>query len=100
MSDSRLQTKEAARENERYRVLFDLSPTAVYSINAAGVIQDFNRYAAELWGREPAPGDTDERFCGSFKLFRGAKTATTATVRKSDGLLAGFPLVGGLPRFP
>jgi two-component system CheB/CheR fusion protein len=23
-----------------------------------------------LWGRAPAPGDTDERFCGSFKMFR------------------------------
>lgn len=21
-------------------------------------------------GRKPAPGDTDERFCGSFKLYR------------------------------
>jgi len=34
------------------------------------VIQEFNRRAAELWGREPEPGDTDQRFCGSFKLFR------------------------------
>ncbi len=55
---------------ERYRTLFDLGPVAVYSCNASGVIQEFNRRAAELWGREPAVGDTDERFCGSFKLFR------------------------------
>ena len=34
------------------------------------VIQKFNPRAAELWGREPASGETDERFCGSFKLFR------------------------------
>ena len=34
------------------------------------MIQEFNRRAAELWGREPALGDTDERFCGSFKMFR------------------------------
>jgi PAS domain S-box-containing protein len=34
------------------------------------VIRDFNRRAAELWGRQPAVGDTDERFCGSFKMFR------------------------------
>src|SRR6185312_3805495 len=26
--------------------------------------------AAELWCREPALGDTDGRFCGSYKLFR------------------------------
>ena len=55
---------------ERYRTLFDLGPVAVYSCDAAGVIQKFNRRAAELWGREPAPGDTDQRFCGSFKMFR------------------------------
>ena len=55
---------------ERYRVLFDLIPTAVYSIDASGVIQDFNRVAAEIWGREPRSGDTDERFCGSFRLYR------------------------------
>jgi PAS domain S-box-containing protein len=55
---------------ERYRTLFDLCPVAVYSCNTSGVIQNFNRRAAELWGRAPALGDTDEQFCGSFKLFR------------------------------
>jgi signal transduction histidine kinase len=54
----------------RYRALFDLAPIAVYSCDAAGVIRDYNNRAAELWGRQPAPGDTDERFCGSFKLYR------------------------------
>jgi PAS domain S-box-containing protein len=43
---------------------------AIYSIDASGVIENFNRRAAELWGREPALGDTDQRFCGSFKMFR------------------------------
>ena len=70
-ADFRPPRNEALRESEeRYRVLFDMSPVAVYSIDASGVIQEFNRVAAELWGREPALGDTDERFCGSFKLFR------------------------------
>ena len=55
---------------ERYRTLFDLVPAAVYAIDSAGVIQTFNRRAVELWGRQPALGDTDERFCGSYKLFR------------------------------
>jgi PAS domain S-box-containing protein len=55
---------------ERYRALFDLGPVAVYSCDASGVIQQFNRRAIELWGREPAVMDTDERFCGSFKMFR------------------------------
>ena len=64
-------TDGAVRWNEeRYRTLFDLGPVAVYSCDASGVIQEFNRRAVELWGREPAAGDTDKRFCGSFKLFR------------------------------
>ena len=64
-------TTNVLQENEeRYRTLFDLCPTAVYSCDASGVIQQFNRQAAELWGREPATGDTDGLFCGSFKSFR------------------------------
>jgi PAS domain S-box-containing protein len=61
---------ELRESQERHRTLFDLSPAAVYSCDASGVIQNFNQHAADLWGREPALGDTDERFCGSFKLFR------------------------------
>jgi PAS domain-containing protein len=71
ISHPRRRNNEALHESEeRYRVLFDMSPVAVYSIDVFGVIQEFNRVAAELWGREPARGDTDERFCGSYKLFR------------------------------
>ncbi len=67
----RKQSEQNLRDSEeRYRTLFDLGPVAVYSCDAAGVIQEFNRRAAELWGREPEPGDTDQRFCGSFKLYR------------------------------
>jgi signal transduction histidine kinase len=61
---------ELRESEERYRTLFDLVPVAVYTCDRAGVIQNFNRRAAELWGRAPARGDTDERFCGSYKLFR------------------------------
>ena len=64
------QTNEASRlSEERYRALFELSPAAVYTCDASGVIQEFNRYAAELWGREPVLGDTAGRFCGSFRMF-------------------------------
>jgi len=67
----RIQAEAALRESEkRYRSLFEVVPVAVYWCDAAGVIQQFNDRAAEIWGRTPAPGDTDERFCGSFKLFR------------------------------
>ncbi len=55
---------------EHYRTLFDLGPVAVYSCDVSGVILEFNHRATELWGRTPVHGDTDERFCGSLKLFR------------------------------
>ena len=62
---------DALRDSqERYRTLFDLAPIAVYSCDASGVVRDYNNRAAELWGRKPEPGDTDERFCGSFKMYR------------------------------
>ena len=61
---------ELRESGERYRALFELVPVAVYTIDNCGLIQNFNRRAAELWGREPALGDTEDRFCGSFKLFR------------------------------
>jgi PAS domain S-box-containing protein len=65
------QSEAALRvSEERFRALFELGPTAVYSCDTSGTIREFNLCAAELWGREPALGDTDERFCGSFKLFR------------------------------
>ncbi len=67
----RLESRAALRESEeRYRTLFELNPVAVYTIDNSGVIQHFNRHAAELWGRQPVPGDTDQLFCGSFKMFR------------------------------
>ncbi len=70
LADQAHKAETAMRESEeRYRTLFDSSPVAVYSTDASGVIQDFNRKAAEIWGREPAVGDTGERFCSSFKLF-------------------------------
>src|SRR5476649_785819 len=56
-------------DDEVYRTLFDMCPVAVYSCDASGVIQEFNRHASKLWGREPTLRDTDGRFCGSFKLF-------------------------------
>jgi two-component sensor histidine kinase len=69
--NERKQVEAALRESEeRFHTLFELGPVAVYYCDASGVIQNFNRRAAELWGREPVLGDTDERFCGSFKLFR------------------------------
>jgi signal transduction histidine kinase len=56
--------------NDRHRTLVDLAPVAVYSCEVSGLIREYNTRAAELWGRRPEVGDTDERFCGSFKMYR------------------------------
>lgn len=49
--------------------LLETLPAAVYVCDAEGVVVAYNRRAAELWGRAPSPGDTDEKYCGSHKLF-------------------------------
>lgn len=67
----RKQADVALRESEeRYRTLFDLGPIGVYSCDASGVIRDFNMRAVELWGRKPNRGDSNELWCGSFKMYR------------------------------
>jgi PAS domain S-box-containing protein len=44
---------------------------AIYTCAApSGAITFYNEHAVKLWGRTPELGDTDERFCGSFKLWR------------------------------
>lgn len=49
--------------------LFNLLPIAVSVCDASGTLVNFNRKAVEFWGRKPKPGNKDERFCGSFKLY-------------------------------
>src|SRR5258705_4794982 len=51
--------------------LIELFPMAAYAVRAPdGVIVWFNSRASELWGRVPVVGDSDERFCGAYKLYR------------------------------
>lgn len=55
---------------ERFRRVVSLMPAAVYTIDApSGQISFYNERAAELWGRRPRIGDSEERFCGSFRLY-------------------------------
>jgi PAS domain S-box-containing protein len=50
--------------------LFEQLPFAVYVCDRDGLVVRYNRRAAELWGRSPKLGDPDERFCGSYRMFR------------------------------
>ena len=62
---------DALRYSEqRFRALFNRGPIAMYSCDTSGAIVQFNACAVKLWGREPAPDDVDERFCGASKVYR------------------------------
>jgi PAS domain S-box-containing protein len=50
--------------------LFEQLPFAVYVCDRDGLVLRYNRRAAELWGRSPKPRDPNERFCGSYRMFR------------------------------
>ena len=70
-ADERQRDAEAKlrQSEEQYGRLANLLPVGVYTCAADGTITYFNQQATELWGRTPEAGDTDERFCGSHKLF-------------------------------
>src|SRR3981189_3971293 len=92
--------------------LFEQLPFAVYVCDRGGLVLRYNRRAAELWGRSPKLGDPDERFCGSYRMFRpdgsllphdqcpmadGLRTGVSAReqevhIERPDGL-RGIPLV-------
>jgi PAS domain S-box-containing protein len=50
--------------------LFEQLPFAIYICDRNGLVLRYNRRAAELWGRSPKLGDPNERFCGSYRMFR------------------------------
>ncbi|RIK43442.1 MAG: hypothetical protein DCC55_05635 [Chloroflexi bacterium] len=59
-----------ATAGEHTDLLLDLLPVAMYTCDSEGLITYFNPRAAEIWGRKPRLNEPDERFCGSFRLFR------------------------------
>lgn len=48
---------------------------AAHAVSAPnGAILWYNSKAAEIWGRRPIIGDLDERYCGSYRLYRSDGT--------------------------
>ncbi len=67
----RKQAEEALQASEeRLRLVLDALPTAAYTCDANGLITYFNEQASNLWGRSPRLNHFEDRFCGSFKLYR------------------------------
>lgn len=52
------------------RSLLEIMPTAVFSCDREGLITYYNQRAAELWGREPRLGHPQDRYCGSYRIYR------------------------------
>ena len=64
----RTRAEAAGRDTEsRYRTLFDAVRVALFVCDPTGVITEYNRRLAELWGREPRCGV--EKHCGSTRLI-------------------------------
>ena len=70
ITDRKLVERKLRKSEERYRRLTGLLPAAMYMIDSEGSITYYNEQAARIWGRSPRLGDTEERFCGSFRLYR------------------------------
>ena len=56
------------KSSEHLEQLVKELPAGVYSCDALGRINFYNKAAAKLWGREPKVGR--EQWCGSWKIFK------------------------------
>jgi PAS domain S-box-containing protein len=71
ISDRVLAEQTANESKQRYSALAELLPVGMYTCRApSGEIIYYNEQAARLWGRTPNTDDTEERFCGSWRLWR------------------------------
>ena len=59
--------KELIVVKENYHHLIDLARVAIYSCDALGYINYYNKAAVELWGREPEAGK--HLWCGFSKIY-------------------------------
>jgi PAS domain S-box-containing protein len=57
------------RGESQFRRSLEKLPIAAYTCDPDGLITYFNPQAVQLWGRAPKLNDSEDRFCGSFKLF-------------------------------
>ena len=86
----RKKEQEALRQSEeRFRVLFEMGPVAMYTVDAAGKIQEFNRNAINLWGREPLRGDPGESYCCAYKIYQPDGTLVPHAENAVADVLAG-----------
>lgn len=54
---------------QSFRDLVDRLPIAVYVCDSSGLVENYNRRALELWGREPCQGENLQPFCGACRIY-------------------------------
>ena len=71
--------------------ILDMLPIATFICDARGTILQYNRRAAEVWGRTPQPGQTHEQFTENSRFFEldGAPIARSMV---SEVLATGTPV--------
>lgn len=70
--------------------ILDMLPVATFVCDAQGVILQYNRRAVEIWGRAPAPGQTDAQFAANSRFY--APDGSPAGTLLSDVLRTGAPV--------
>ena len=66
-------TEKQLKDSEKqYWNLIQSLPEAVYTCDASGHIQLYNKAAVKLWGREPVAGK--DLWCGAWKIFNTDET--------------------------
>ncbi|WP_368744755.1 PAS domain S-box protein [Desertibaculum subflavum] len=70
MNSEAAEISEALRQRLGSEAFLDALPIGIYCCDREGIIRQFNRRAAELWGRAPNLGDAENHFCGSHCLYR------------------------------
>ena len=60
--------------------ILDLLPIATFICDAQGTILQYNRRAAELWGRAPRPGQTHDDFIQGARFWEADGTPVTRSL--------------------
>jgi PAS domain S-box-containing protein len=63
-----------------YDSILDVLPVATFICDARGTILQYNRRAAQIWGRSPQPGETHDQFTADARFF----DASGAPLRRSE----------------
>ncbi|HWR32519.1 MAG TPA: PAS domain S-box protein, partial [Chitinophagaceae bacterium] len=82
--------KQLRDSEKQYKNLIQNLPEAVFTCDASGHIQLYNKAAVELWGREPVAGK--DLWCGAWKIFN-----TDGTDLPLDSCPMAITLKGGRP---